>query len=247
VGRLKRFAFLTCVQDDALYGRLRASIAELVRPDGVEVALFTEREECNLAAAYNRLQATASGWRYKAYVHDDVVILNRNLLEDVFRIFRRRRIALVGAAGCRYLPESRIWWDGSGVLGRIVHLVEGQRERFDLEEPAGEYERVEAVDGLCMITQHDLRWDESIGGFHFYDVAQSMRYRLAGYDVVVPRQNEPWFAHDHTRGPPAREYLAARDVFRKRYDAERARFARNRLRRRGRQFATELRTWMEPR
>jgi hypothetical protein len=247
MGRVKRFAFLTCVRDDARYDRLRASIEELVRPDGIEIALFTESEERNLAAAYNRLQAAAAGWRYKAYVHDDVVILNRNLLEDVLRIFRRRRIGLVGAAGCRYLPESRIWWDGSGVLGRVIHLVDGQREPFDLEEPAGEYERVEAVDGLCMITQRDLRWDESISGFHFYDVAQSMRYRLAGYDVVVPRQNEPWFAHDHVPGSPSREYLAARDLFRERYNAEVERFARNRLRRRGRRFAAGLRTWMGPR
>jgi hypothetical protein len=215
---VKRFAFLTCVRDEALYTRLRASIDGLVRPDGVEVALFTEREERNLAAAYNRLQAAAAESRYKAYVHDDVVILNRSLLVDVLRIFRRRRIALVGAAGCRYLPESCIWWNGSGVLGRVVHVVAGRQEPFDLEEPAGEYERVEAVDGLCLITQHDLPWDEEVPGFHFYDVAQSTRIREAGYDVVVPRQDEAWFAHDHVPGPPSAEYLAIRDLFRSRYD-----------------------------
>jgi hypothetical protein len=215
---VKRFAFLTCVRDDALYRRLRTSIEALVLPDDVEGGVFTEREECSLAAAYNRLQAAAAGWRYKAYVHDDVVILNRNLLEDVSRIFRRRRVALVGAAGCRYLPESGIWWNGSGVVGRVVHLVEGRREPLDLEQPAGEYERVEAVDGLCLITQRDLAWDEKIPGFHFYDVAQSIRYRFAGYEVVVPRQDEPWFAHEHIPGPPSPEYLAARDLFRDRYD-----------------------------
>jgi GT2 family glycosyltransferase len=218
MGRVKRFAFLTCVREDARYDRLRASIEELVRPDGIEIALFTESEERNLAAAYNRLQAAAAGWRYKAYVHDDVVILNRNLLEDVLRIFRRRRIGLVGAAGCRYLPESRIWWDGSGVLGRVIHLVDGQREPFDLEEPTGEYERVEAVDGLCLITQHDLPWDEELPGFHFYDVAHSTRIREAGYDVVVPRQAEAWFAHDHVPGPLSVDYFATRDLFRNRYD-----------------------------
>jgi Glycosyltransferase like family len=215
---VKRFAFLTCVRDDARYERLRSSIDELARPRGVEVGLFREREEQSLAAAYNRLQAAAAGWRYKAYVHDDVVILNRSLIDHVLRIFRRRRIGLVGAAGCRYLPESCIWWDGSGVLGRVVHLVGDEREPFDLEQPTGKYERVEALDGLCLITQHDLAWDEEISGFHFYDVAQSIRYRLAGYDAVVPRQDEPWFAHDHVLGAPSPEYFAARDEFRRRYD-----------------------------
>jgi Glycosyltransferase like family len=217
LGRVKRFAFLTCVRDDALYDRLRASIDELARPRGVEVGLFQEREERNLAAAYNRLQAAAADWKYKAYVHDDVVILNRRLIDDVLRIFRRRRIGLLGAAGCRHLPASCVWWDGSGVLGRVVHVVDGRREPFDLEQPAGKYERVEAVDGLCLITQHDLAWDEDLSGFHFYDVAQSTRYRLAGCDVVVPRQDEPWLAHDHVPGPPSPEYLAARDEFKRRY------------------------------
>ncbi len=216
---MKRFAFLTCVRDDALYARLVASIDELERPKGVEIGVFSEREEHSLAAAYNRLQTAAAGWPYKAYVHDDVVILNRSLLVDVLRLFRRRRTALVGAAGCRYLPESCIWWDGSGVLGRVVHLVDGRREAFELEQPAGEFEPVEAVDGLCLITQRDLPWDEEIPGFHFYDAAQSARYRLAGYDAVVPRQDEPWFAHEHVPGPPSAEYLAARDAFRARYGA----------------------------
>ena len=35
-------------------------------------------------------------WRYKAYVHQDVVILNRNLVDDVLRLFRRRTLAVHG-------------------------------------------------------------------------------------------------------------------------------------------------------
>ena len=215
---MKGFAFLTCVRDDTLYSRLRTSIDELARPRQLEIGLFQEREERTLAAAYNRLQRAAADWKYKAYVHDDVVILNRNLIEDVLRIFRRQRIGLLGAAGCRFLPESCIWWNGSGVLGRVLHLVDGRLEPLDLEQPSGRYERVEAVDGLCLITQHDLAWDEDVPGFHFYDVAQSTRYRLAGYDVVVPRQDGAWFAHQHVHGLPPAEYFAARDEFRRRYD-----------------------------
>jgi hypothetical protein len=121
-------------------------------------------------------------------------------------------------AGCRYLSESCIWWNGSGVLGRVVHLVDGKREPLDLEEPGGKFERVEVVDGLCLVTQYDIPWDEQVPGFHFYDVAQSTRYRLEGYDVVVPRQDEPWLAHDHAAGAASSEYLATRDEFKRRYE-----------------------------
>jgi hypothetical protein len=237
MGPVKRFAFLTCVRDGELYERLRQSIDTLETSDGVEVGLFTEHEESNLASAYNRLQAATTGWRYKAYIHDDVVILNRNLLADVLWIFRNPRVGLIGAAGCRYLPDSAVWWDGSGVVGSVAHLLEGQDQTLELERPSSELELVEAVDGLCMITQHDLAWDEEIPGFHFYDVAQSTRYVLAGYDVVVPRQKAPWFAHRAPR-PGARDatYEAARHAFCSRYDEQRARFAVNRVRRRALRF-----------
>ena len=160
------------------------------------------------------------------------MILNRNLIDDLLRIFRRRRIGLLGAAGCRYLPESCVWWRGSGVLGRVVHLFDGHEETLELEQPAGELECVEAVDGLFMVTQHDLPWDEEITGFHFYDVSQSTRYVLAGYDVVVPRQDVPWFAHRAPRPSEAdAAYDAARAMFRSRYDKPRAQFAAARVRR----------------
>jgi hypothetical protein len=243
VSRRRGIAFLCCVDDEARFERLQESLALLERPASVELGVFAERGATSLASAYNRLLDAASEWRYKAYVHQDVLVLNHDLIHDVLRIFRRPSIGLVGAAGCRYLPESCVWWDGSGVLGRVVHLEGETGEILELEQPAGLYEPVEAVDGLCLITQHDLPWDESIGGFHLYDVAQSTRFILAGYDVVVPRQREPWFAHEHEEldSKGQAEFLAARDAFRARYDERRRRFARSPVRRRLRRLTTAAR------
>ena len=244
---IEGIAFLVAVKDEAKLERLRRSIDALERPPGFEVGVFERRGATGLAEAYNGLLTEAGGWRYKAYVHQDVVIRNIDLIADVRRIFRRRSIALIGAAGCRYLPESCLWWDGSGVFGRVVHLTARGEETLELEQPAGEAEVVEAVDGLCMISQRDLPWDETIGGFHFYDVAQSMRYVLAGYDVVVPRQEEPWFAHDETPRavPESPAYRESRDAFRSRYWTRREHFQRSRVRRRIRRAAALARTlWL---
>jgi hypothetical protein len=243
MSRRRGLAFLCCATDDAKLERLRGSIEALERPAGFDVELFVERGATSLTSAYNRLLRAAGAWRYKAYVHQDVVILNRRLVHDVLRLFRHPRIALIGAAGCRYLPESCVWWDGSGVLGRVVEYRDGTERLLELEQPEGEYQAVEAVDGLCLITQHDLPWDEGIEGFHFYDVAQATRFVLAGFDVVVPRQPEPWFAHEETARDEAtwQAYYAARDVFRSRYGEARARFARERVRRRARRAAALVR------
>ena len=244
---IEGIAFLVAVTDDGKLARLRRSIDGLERPDGFEISVLERRGAASLPTSYNELQREAADWRYKAYVHQDAVVRNRALIPDVLRIFRRRTIGLIGAAGCRYLPESCVWWDGSGVFGRVVHLTPAGEETLELEQPKGEFEVVEAVDGLCMITQHDLPWDEAIGGFHFYDVAQSLRYVLAGYDVVVPRQEEPWFAHDDTPRavPQSTDYLAARDAFRTRYWHRRERFQRSPIRRRLRRAAALARTlWL---
>jgi len=239
------FAFLCAVTDDERVAALRKSIDALERPQGVEIGWFEARGEASIAAAYNRLQQEAAGWRYKAYVHQDVEILNRRLIVDARRIFRRRRVAMIGAAGCRWLPDSLVWWNGSGVVGNVLERhPDGEARALRLEEPAGEVEVVEAADGLCLITQHDLEWDESIPGFHFYDVAQSTRYLLAGYDVVVPRQPEPWFLHD--AAPPAsvdwEAYGRSRDAYRERYDAERRSFWRSPVHRRMRRLRAALRS-----
>jgi hypothetical protein len=239
-------AFLCSVTDDEKVERLRGSIKELHCPEGFDVRLFETRGAPTLPQAYNHLLADARSWRHKAYVHQDVVILNRNLIADVLQIFRNPSIALIGAMGARYLPESCVWWDGSGVVGHVLEIENGAKRPLRREEPVGAVERVEAVDGLCLITQHDLPWDEGIDGFHFYDVAQSTRYLLAGYDVVVPRQPEPWFAHDHTT-PDDRdwdEYWRCRDLYRDRYDAKRRRFAASRVQRRLRRLATRVRARM---
>jgi hypothetical protein len=230
VARLRRsrgVAFLCCADDDEKLDRLGASIDELERPAGVDVAVRVVRGQTSLARGYNLLLAQAAPWRVKVYVHQDVVVLIRDLL----RLFNRRVVGLVGVAGVKYLPPSCVWWDGSGLYGGVLEARPEGPFRLEFEQPAGDYEPVEAVDGLCLATQHDLAWDEAIPGFHFYDVAQSARFRLSGCEVVVPRQAEPWFVHDYRPrdDPASREaYFRSRDAFRERYARVRERHARSR-------------------
>jgi hypothetical protein len=176
-------------------------------------------------------------------VHQDVRFLNRSLIADLLRLFRRRTIGLVGMAGCRFLPPSYVWWDGSGLYGSVLEDLPDGPRLLAFEQPRGEYQAVECVDGLCIATQYDLPWDEAIPDAEFYEVAQSTRFLLAGYEVVVPRQREPWCFHGYT--PPAERdwepFYAARDVFADKYGARRDRFVRSRVWRRARRLGTRAR------
>jgi Glycosyltransferase like family len=235
-------AFLSCVDDDGKLERLEESIRALEPVEGIDVATFTVREESSLARAYNRLLRDAAGWRYKVYVHQDVVLLNRRLVGDLLRLFRRRAIGLVGLAGCRFLPPSYVWWNGSGLYGRVLEDRGKGPQLLDFGDPPGEYAAAECVDGLFLATQYDLPWDERIPGFHFYDVAQSTRFLLRGYEVVVARQGEPWVRHDMGARDKAHlpAYAAAQEAFADLYGARRDRFVRSRVHRRARRLATRL-------
>jgi hypothetical protein len=236
-------AFLCCVDDESKLARLEVSIQVLEPHPGTDVGLFTVRDEESIGRAYNRLLRQASGWRYKVYVHQDVVLLNRDLVADLLRLFRHRKLALVGVAGVRFLPPSYVWWNGSGLYGRVLQDRGRGPELRDFGDPDGEYERVECLDGLFLATQYDLPWDERIPGFHFYDVAQSTRFLLRGYDVGVARQHEAWVRHDigERDDSPSPAYESSRVAFARIYGARRDRFVRSRVRRRARRVATRVR------
>src|SRR5438874_4583729 len=227
-------AFLCAVDDERKLDRLVGSIDALDRVPGTDVRLFAARGHTSLGRAYNELLREAVDWRYKVYVHQDVVLLNSGFVADLVRLFRHRPIGLVGVAGCRFLPPSYVWWNGSGLFGLVVEDRGDGPKLRDFGDPTAEYQLVECADGLLLATQHDLPWDERIPGFHFYDVAQSTRFLLRGYDVVVPRQGTAWVRHDigHRDDRPSPEYLAARDAFAALYGRRRDRFVRSRVQRR---------------
>jgi hypothetical protein len=240
--RRPNVAFLCSVDDEQKFDRLSASIQALQSVPGTDLGVFTARGHADLASAYNELQREAADWKVKVYLHQDVVLLNRNLVADLLRLFRHRRIGLVGVAGCRFLPPSYVWWNGSGLFGLVVQDRGNGPQLREFGDPAVEYERVECVDGLFLATQYDLPWDERIPGFHFYDVTQATRYLLRGYDVVVPRQGTAWVRHDigFRDDRPSPDYLAARDAFARLYGRKRDRFVRSRLQRRARRLTTGL-------
>lgn len=103
---------------------------------------------------------------------------------------------MIGMAGGIGIPENGVVYSSWNV-GKV-----------DCREPDLSYvllcgpnqtkdQTVDAVDGLLMMTQYDLPWREDLfSDFDFYDVSQAFEFRRAGYEIVVPYQEEPWVVHD---------------------------------------------------
>jgi hypothetical protein len=169
-----KIAFITAVSDENQYAVCLNHLRKLVLPDGYIVEVIAIRGAKSLCSAYNEAMSMSDA-KYKIYLHQDLFILNLHFLVEILNIFRRNlKIGLIGVAGCETLPLNGVWWEGTGLRGKVME----QRDVFSIikfnecEQP---YYVVNAIDGIIMITQYDIVWREDLfTGFHFYDVSQSL-------------------------------------------------------------------------
>lgn len=171
-------------------------IEHLEVPAGYDIDVIGIWEADSMCAAYN-LGMRSSDAKYKVYMHQDVFIRDSRFLEKTLRIFKEHpETGMIGMVGGIGIPENGVVYSSWNV-GKV-----------DCREPDLSYvllcgpnqtkdQTVDAVDGLLMMTQYDLPWREDLfSDFDFYDVSQAFEFRRAGYEIVVPYQEDPWVVHD---------------------------------------------------
>jgi hypothetical protein len=149
----------------------------------------------SITQGYNQAMHMSNA-KYKIYLHQDVNILNKNFLIDILYLFKKfPNLGLLGVLGAKQLPPNGVWWEAEKSYGKVYYFD----QIINCIEIGAEFESVQAIDGMIMITQYDLPWREDLlTGWHFYDASQSLEFIKAGYSVGVPRQIEPWCAHNCT-------------------------------------------------
>lgn len=175
-------------------------ISRLYVPEGFEIDLLTVNDAKSMTSGYNEAMK-ASDARYKVYLHQDVFIINRNLIKDILSIFNSdKSIGLIGMVGYKTINKDAVMWfeERFGCTQAIstgaYKDISFENYEYHLEEG---YEQVFLSDGLMLITSEDIPWDEELcDGWDFYDAVQCMGFIEAGKKVVVPNQRIPWFVHD---------------------------------------------------
>jgi hypothetical protein len=98
--------------------------------------------------------------KIKCFIHHDLIVTNPILLRMNLMAYCTEDIGIVGIVGSQ--TEASPWWDGQCVgsvvdsRNGILHFTDGKE--FCLH-----------LDGLMLATYQDVRFDESIPGFHLYD------------------------------------------------------------------------------
>ncbi|MBQ6976200.1 MAG: glycosyltransferase family protein [Selenomonadaceae bacterium] len=218
----KKVAYITCVNSDYWYSECLLYLKHLNLPAGFGAEFIDIRGAKSMAAGYNEGMRRTDA-KYKIYLHQDTLVVNKNLVADLLKIFRDETIGVVGMIGCMSLPKTGVWWDGLRIYGRVLHACEPESVvDSHCDEPTGDYQIVEAVDGFFIATQYDLTWrDDLFDGWHLYDTSQCKEMQRAGYKAVVPNQTQDfWCIHCPKEKPLDPKYRKYQKIFLREYGAE---------------------------
>ncbi len=217
----RKFCFVLSVNNEAVFDIALQHIRQLVIPPGYSVDYSKITGSQGLAYAYNTAMHSSNA-KYKIYMHQDVLLLNRNFLIDLLRIFSSdSELGMIGVVGARNIPRNGVWWESAEKIGKVLEnrglFAYLQFEDFFSGESVVP---VDAIDGLLMATQYDVPWREDLfTGWHFYDVSQSLEFKRRGYKVGIPSQVAPWCLHfmgrEHRFDLQAYNYY--RDIFLRNY------------------------------
>lgn len=193
----KKIAFIYCVNNRQLYEESVRYVRALHVPEGYEIEIIPIEGAKSITSGYNEAVKKTDA-KYKVYLHQDVFIVNKDFIFDILAIFNEnKQIGMIGTVGAKKIPTSGIWWEAKSKYGKVFESHTGTLSILSFQDVENKYEGVEAVDGLLMATQYDVRWREDIfDGWHFYDLSHCVEFLKIGYLIVVPQQSTPWCVHD---------------------------------------------------
>ncbi len=173
-------------------------IQQLNVPQGFTIDILTIWDASSIASGYNE-GMEASDAKYKVYLHQDVLIIDKDFISKILNVFEDKSVGMIGVVGCPELPENKVMWYAPRV-GQIFEDNAIGMSLIKFQDVKGDYQSVEAIDGALMATQYDIRWREDIfNKWDFYDVSQSLEFIRCGYKVVVPGTEKPWCIHNSGR------------------------------------------------
>lgn len=194
----KKICFIMCVNDEQYCQEAVYYINQLKIPEGYTIDVLSVQEAACMTAGYNEAMQ-ASDAKYKVYMHQDVLIVEKDFLYHLLEIFENPKVGMFGMVGVLELPEHGVMWFGRpenriGALYTSNIYLAGEAEVAEVQD---DYQEVQAIDGLLMATQYDIPWREDVfRKWDFYDASQSFEFRKKGYQVVVPKMEKPWCIHD---------------------------------------------------
>ena len=191
-------AFASAITRRDLYARCAGKGIALVREPSTEVLELDST--VTLSVAYNQLldRAAALGDDLEGLVllHQDTEITSPDFCARMREVLADETVAIAGCAGAVGV-RGIAWWEGSVTLASFTHRYEGHGGgelpafswTWDGAPPYAKLGEVETLDGFLLALSpwavKNLRFDESLGEIHGYDLDLCLQAREAGKRVVT--------------------------------------------------------------
>jgi len=159
-------------------------------PKKVQIIEIVNTGNRSLTECYNEILNNAK-YEYVVFTHPDLTIETKQWGNKLLKQFQKNpEYGIIGVAGSKYMAESGQWWsDKNKMYGRVQHTHEGKTWLSSYSEDLGnELEEVVVVDGVFFAvdkTKLKTTFNESVEGFHFYDVTFCFENLLKGVKVGV--------------------------------------------------------------
>ena len=124
------------------------------------------------------------------FCHDDINIESSSWGKKLLKHFEKSEYGILGVAGTKEMGVTGRWWDNNKAMyGRVKHTHEGKSWLSAYSDDLGnKIEEVVLVDGLFFAIRKSRvkrYFDETVEGFHFYDVEFCFMNKLCDVKIGV--------------------------------------------------------------
>ena len=189
----KKIAVIIHATDEHIFQDAVKNFQTLQVPENFSVEFLQAQGEKKFQA-YN-VAMKKSDAKYKIYLDEKAVILQKNILSKVIETFQAdEKIGVIGLSGAIQLSTHGICLQSAKRVGKT--FFGAQKVFSDFADDAKNFVEVEAVDNFFLATQHDIDWREDLFADNYFGfAAQCLEFKRENLKTVALLDNAPqvWF------------------------------------------------------
>lgn len=207
---------------DSEYNKeFREHLLRYVGLKDVEILEYQNNNQYSLAEIYNK-GINVSKYDVVVCVHNDVKI-NNDWGKKLLNEFKENpEYGIIGKAGSCYFPKSGVYWEriNETMVGQVYHQPEKNKKWLSKYSAKNKsLIPVVTIDGVFIAFDKNKikhKFDESFGGFHFYDHGFTLPNYLEGVKIGVTSSFD--ITHQSV-GQPNMEFFKIKDSFLNKYNS----------------------------
>lgn len=182
------FSIIICSRTEDISPQLRQNIADTIgeawRNDYELVVIDNSSNRHSIFQAYNLGVERAQG-KNLLFMHDDITYLSTDWGSRILDCMSSDQVGACAIAGFTYLKRAPSFY----TIGHNCHRINIRHDNGNNMHDYDTRDEIVVFDGVwfCIKSQcfSQIRFDESFGGFHFYDFDISTQLITAGWKIVT--------------------------------------------------------------